>query len=246
MGSHDRENVQRVILRSAPESDEAQRAVIQAMVAKGWMELPAPPGSTRETGFIIPDNGIPRPVTLCHDDLGRLEVRGYTGVENRIYLQRFDYGASPHRTSCEEQRRNLLAPRSPERPAFNPAIAFIPALTAPGSSTPFAEGAVLGFVSSGGNRHETGGMVFGGGLSPGELLAHYAGQMREQDWEADAEWTGEMTAGGNWTRSVENGDRLMTTLLITRGNLNDVIGLRGRTGEEQDILSVKLIVQALE
>lgn len=230
MGSHDLGNFQRVLLRSAPEGGEAQRAIAQALLAEGWTELPAQ-APARETGFIIPDPGTPRPkpVMLCQDDFGRLEVRGETGVENRVYLQRFAYEPAARGTSCEEHAQNLATPRAP-RSSVPPLQPYLPVLAAPPSSLPQPNQSLFG--SGSGSSFERDTLVAVVDLSAGELLAHYARQMREQDWEADAEWAGEITAGGTWMRSVENGDRLMAMLLIDR--------------VEEEVFSVKLAVQDIE
>lgn len=246
IGSHALDNQQRVLLRSAPEGDEAQRAIAGALAREGWMELPEP-GAARRNGFIIPDLGALRPLRLCHDAFGVMRVRGESGVENRVYLERLGVDRRPGRPGCEEQRRAALAPRPPRFPAPSAVSEFLPVLESPAVSSPSPDVpfgiARIGLGSGSGSREERESLVVAPDFSPAELLEHYAAQLREQDWERDAAWAGQVSAGGNWTRRVGNGDRLLATLRIVQASL-DAFMIGGARNETA--FSMKLVVRTLE
>lgn len=47
------------------------------------------------------------------------------------------------------------------------------------------------------------------------VARHFAGQMKEQGWTSDADWSGASTAGSSWSRRAEDGGLVQATLTVT-------------------------------
>ena len=236
MGAFERDRRQLVLLRSLPSGIAAQQAIVEDLVARGWVDMT----DTRDRayGFIVPAVN-PVPASLCHDELGNLQVSGEDGVENRVYLTRTGDARGPDELGCAE----LLAARLEGRPPFprrepdtNP-FRFLPTLAPPGLERPAEEqplntpvigirgvppnapGAPYGVMRSrlsfrDASSFESEMLAYAPDYNPGELDEHYAAQLREQGWTRDSGWGGEAQAISNWVREPDEGLRLLLSLRI--------------------------------
>ena len=234
MGAFDQGRRQLVLLRSLTSGIEAQQAIVADLVARGWIDMT----DTRDRayGFIVPAVN-PVPASLCHDELGNLQVRGEDGVENRVYLTRTGDARGPDELSCEEMLAARLAgrPPFPRRELDSNPFRFLPTLASPSlepdpgqvplnqpdlgiRGVPFdVLGSSIARVRLGtatGMSHESELLAYAPDYSPAELDEHYAAQLREQGWTRDSGWGGEDQAISNWVREPEEGLRVLLSLRI--------------------------------
>ena len=252
LGSQDSSLQQFVLLRTNRGGAESQAAIVEALMAEGgWLTL-APVGSQRQNGFVVPAGaGTLRPVSLCHDEFGELEIRGEDGIENRVYMRRMNRAlqegwpgcAVLNETRLQGRPAGLRELRTPT-PQYMPSFEFLIEDT---SSRPEAfvtterEIGIRGFSPSrapvGRNQaflslvpsiRNSSGLITkselripANGRSADDINDLVIKQLREEGWELDTRWQGDAGAGSNWVRTTETDMKLLLSFMVMATGIED-------------------------
>jgi hypothetical protein len=229
-GSLNRGFSSQAILRSELPEEALEQALKAAFLESGWVELEQFSGRVA-AGFVTNTGpnfqGFPRN-QLCHDRYGILSInpRGQQGIYNRLGLDWNRNATGPGQMNCEQQNQQRQGQQGFFNPARQDLNRYMPILELPpadrGASFRFGG---QGMGGSGGDLTARSPLVIDWSLR--RIINWFAGQLEEQDWERDARWTGEDSAGSTW-RSVTEDDIPLTGLLDITHVEEDTYQLRFR------------------
>ncbi|MDY6983657.1 MAG: hypothetical protein SV422_11260 [Pseudomonadota bacterium] len=186
LASTDQGMQQRVILRTSLDAAEAREPVVAALVAEGWMQMPAYGAGAPSTGFISTTTPAMLSLQLCNDALGRMSVTVNDGGDGRyVNLARVALAAfGGSRRSCAEEAEMITRGPGPFRAGVDGVSQYLPSLVMPESDV--AAGRQPAIFSSGGGGGSSNDFETRGFLAitwTGDaLLAHFAGQVEDQGW----------------------------------------------------------------
>lgn len=216
LASADQGMARRVILRTTLDDAAASAAIVAALLAEGWVELPVYNGAAANTGFI----GVTPPVqfiSLCNDAHGRMSisVNASSGAKYVSLAQNPLAAFAGQRRSCAEEVEMIT--RGPMRFGGAGLAQYMPALVMPRSDVPGAD--QRGLMGSGGggsgNDYETRSFL-AITWSGDALLGHFATQITEQGWQPEAQTSDASTAFGSWTKRIDGNEyRGLLTLVET-------------------------------
>lgn len=225
LGSLDQGRVQRVVLSTGMEREAAGSTLFDALAAEGWLELPQPQELAQPRGFVPSGGAQPNGIALnlCHDEHGNLTLSVLDGEDgNIVSVMRVNnrlFGGM--QMNCEQQVQQMTQGFNPRGMMMGGVSEHMPTLRMPERESrgqvPAISRVVDGFFSSGGggssNDFETRGNL-GIDWEITRIYDFFAEQMVEQGWEEDSAWAGDITAGGNWTRSPGDDLNLIAILSI--------------------------------
>jgi hypothetical protein len=206
MASADLGFLQRVLLSSTLEDEEASAAIVAAFADEGWVELAIYGMTAQQNGFISAEPPV-RPRQLCHDDYGNLSITvggdtgtRYININRNVGVP----GMAPGGPSCARmiEQTTQNSPNFGFRPG-NMLNSYVPRLIMPESNA-LPTQPMSSFMQGGGggssNDWETRGILtIDWNLD--EIYAHFARQIAEQGWTSDSAATGTMMANGSWTKT---------------------------------------------
>lgn len=192
LGSLDQGSMQQVIFRSAGDPGVAASSLAQTFTEQGWL---------LQTG------GDAEALSLCHNQRGQMRISGQAqGGENRVFLTR-------HTTPCG-QAPDQQAAAALSGPALTPEMReWLPSLSPPENLAQDFEMTPFRRVPGSPDEIEAQADIVID-RSVGEVYGWFVQQLRNQGWRPDAEWYGQLSAGGNWLRSRDNGQQVIGTLQL--------------------------------
>lgn len=221
LGSLDQGFVQRVILETENNREQAGIAIFDALSANGWLELPQPDMLQSTRGFVPSGRNTPTFTrSLCHDDLGNINVSVQEKDDrNLVSLTRTNMaminGIQPNCRDQVEQRTQggMLGMGR----MTGGVMAHLPTLEMPESEG--VNMAPIGLMQGGGSNSdwETRSNI-NIDWEIAALLEFFVDQIEEQGWIPDSGWSGSIAAGGNWTKTPEDNLDLVTMLSIVKTN----------------------------
>jgi hypothetical protein len=192
-----------IVLAAPQQPDSAISAYEARLLSVGWTKPPTPQNRPMR-GFIsadMPPVAYERPDVVCRGD----EFVTYSGSYRRTggSLIKVSYNRGTRYSACKA-RQEVTTYRSPYDEAP------VPLLRAPTGSMSTEGG---GMNSSGSNSFSMSTRL-STRLKPGEVVAHYDKQMREQGWTAGADGTLEFMAAHTYRKNDEQG-RTWTAVLFS-------------------------------
>lgn len=233
LGSLDQGIMQRVVLETTVEREEAGTLLFEALAENGWIEIPVPE-ITQPRGFVpsgaSQSYGIN--LNLCHDDLGNMSLTVFDNEETRLVSLMQTNRAmmfNAFQPGCEEQiaQQQNRGMRGMGRMQGG-VMEHMPELQMP--ETEVSRQPMMGFFGGGGggstNDWETrANIAIDWDIE--DLYRHFEEQVTAQGWAPDSQWSGTISAGGNWTKSPEADLDLAAMLTIVKtGEENYELKLR--------------------
>ncbi|MDT8364684.1 MAG: hypothetical protein RQ714_08600 [Nitrosomonas sp.] len=219
-GSLDRGFSMILILKSELSTDIMEESIRVELARSGWSELETRSVQLRG-GFVRNMTTMPSRLfrnQLCHDSYGLISIgpRNRQGIYNRVGLD-WNYSANANvnntRMPCaqqNEQRQNASA-------GFNPMAGLnehMPILVLPEEDRGSRFRPSFGSGISGSGNAYTTSSPLTLDWNMAEINRWFAGQLENQDWEQDASWTGEGTAGSTWRKLTSDDSELAGLLDI--------------------------------
>jgi hypothetical protein len=216
VGSQDQTQRKRVLFRSTSiDADEAQETLAQAILGEvAWVRMDDSINRGPLVGFIARDYEPPLPsVRVCHDSIGTIIIEGR--ANGFVHLDFFD-PAFFNSQSCSlrsQQEMRVFGSR-PEL------MDFVPVLEVPANINPSVAPRIRNLAPGQPFDYDTETRITAD-ISLRRLTNNLARQMRRQGWRRNEAWRGDVTAGTNWTRELQNGNRLLASINILRMGEND-------------------------
>lgn len=228
LGSLDNDFNQIVVFESEQPFEAASAALVDSLFDAGWTLLASLNYEVPTNGFISPtppDRPVGPDEQYCHDDFGTLTIaqgRGQGGGE-LLTVRMNNRSLMQPGFSCRQQNEQRRMQRD-RGPGFGFAMQnrqYMPRLVLPEQSEPsqpaFGISRFGGGFSGSNDDFETNSRM-AAELSLGEVNAHFAEQLEAQGWTLDSDWSGAVSAGGNWTYSPEENLAYIGTLTILKRN----------------------------
>jgi hypothetical protein len=223
LGSIDQGFMGRAVMETDLETEEASTLLFNSLLAEGWqdmtVELPA-----QQTGFVSRNlSVVGLGMSLCHDDLGSLLVQAVSGEGNSIVSLIRSGSVSQGMVNmqsnftCEQQRAMQQGGGPFSRMDINEGVRkYMPRMEMP--ELPGVTG-FPGLYGGGG----------GGSMNDwemrsnlpvdwelAEVLGYFSEQINEQGWDVDTSWSGDIAAGGVWTKTGDEDMELYGMLSIVQ------------------------------
>jgi hypothetical protein len=211
VGSQDQIQRKQVLFRTSMGAGEAQQIMAQAILSEaGWLRLDDSINRVVPSGFVASDNETPLPaVRLCHDNVSMLAITGR--ANGFVHLDFYTGVGNCSQSSINNMRAN--ASRSE-------LLEYVPVLELPDNSNPITPPRLIDEMSGQQFVYDTGVRITADS-SLRRLANGFARQMRRQGWRRREAWRGDVTAGNNWTRELQDGIRLSASIDIVRMADND-------------------------
>lgn len=212
LGSLDNNFSQLVVFRTAVPPEEAGMEIAAGFEAAGWTRLVSINYEQPTNGFVYA-NQAPLPVgpneQFCHDRFGTMTITPAAGTD-LVNVRMANQALMQPGFSCQEQNAQRQRQLDMGRGGFPfgnlQNSRYVPRLELPvdddAADTPQPPFRRFGGFSGSDNDLETQASV-AVDMTAAEVNAHFAGQMEEQGWVLDSDWSGQITAGGNWSLRPE-------------------------------------------
>lgn len=206
-------------LRSELEGAQAREAISEALLDSGWFRQSGPfSGPDTQVGFIGP-RPTNLPVQFCHVTGGFVSVFARPRDPDIFSVQHIQLpaGAPPDRACAQAEAGTVsegIAFRGGQFQAGQ-LRAYMPRLVLPEEGNYYGRAPGTGTGGSGGIRDMETRTELTLAWEPARLYDHLAGQLDEQGWEREEDWSTARMAGGSWTREVD-GRELLGVLSVIR------------------------------
>ena len=194
------------VYRTNLDPDAARVAAVGALVASGWKRHTNDHFPTRNV-FVSADFPAVSE-TYCREDrpLG-VRTSALDGV-TYVVLARTDAGAGIN-NACNQPPQQFARTPSP----FDEHTPTLALPQDPATGQPAAMRGSTGGSSGNGSRRASASFALKG--SAQGVASHFASQLAEQGWVADASWSGTAMAGSTWSRRLDDDTVLLGMLAIS-------------------------------
>ena len=227
MGSLDQTQRKQVILTTTLERDTALEALANAFREQdGWIRAPVPAAAAfKPRGFVEQERldnppTTVRPIRLCNDNYGGIQIDSIFSPDT-VYMSFMSSGSGRPRTN----RSSCAQGRAIEQQMVAPSTNFVwlntPALALPKGTTILGNRLLITDGPTPENEFQTSVRLNAARQSLTTLNRNFARQMRRQGWKRDKQWTGDISAGSNWTMKTDDDQQLSAFISIVRVAEND-------------------------
>ena len=234
LGSLDQGIMQRLVLQSDMAAEETRQVLLATLAAAGWQELQRPDSAmVQPRGFVPAGSASPQanPSNLCHDDHGIMTISIST-VSNHTVASLIKNNTMARGTAnCAQQNSQGVQNPGMRAVMIGGVTEHLPTLRLPTpTGSPLGQPRstfMSGSRSSGSpNDFETQSQV-AIDWDIARLYAFFTEQLDEQGWTQDSAWSGNIAAGGNWTKSTaENLDLIAILSIVETADENFELKLR--------------------
>lgn len=212
MGSLDTNFSQIIVFTSSVPTDQAGMELAESFMNSGWIRLQSITYEQPQNGFVYP-NPAPLPLQpgdeFCNDGFGTISITMPDSAPNIVNLRMNNQALMQPGFSCRQQNEQRLMQRNRGVgfPFSMQNSQYLPRLEYPEDENrnrprpPFFGG---GGFSGSNNDIEARGNFAGDDWTVEELKDHFAAQLEDQGWQLDSDWSGDVSAGGNWTLNPED------------------------------------------
>ena len=216
LGSVDQRHIQRVVLTTELEEDEAVLQIIAAFEDVDFVRFDLRSPRVNENGFVSPE---PRRLArqMCHDDIGNLSF-SFIEVNNiRLVSLSASIYRNTNQLTCAQQAQQYQMSMLRMGNMNSGIREYMPRMEAPidGSLPPFAAFiSGSGFTSSNNEVEAEANLNIEWNID--EVYSHFEDQINAQGWEIDSQNIGSTTAIGTWTRNPEPNLSLVGVLTVLK------------------------------